>query len=864
MIGKVIQRFWWKLRRPRRAADAEFAAEIESHIAMQIEDNVRAGMAPDEARRTALVKFGGLEPAKESHRDARGWPVLEMLWRDVWFALRSFRRRPAFAFVAVLSLALGIGSASAVFSVVDRVLFRSLPYEHADRLVSVGIVEPMIFPQDWLFSRTYQEWRDSGQGPFEAVTSWLGINDCDLTGETAARLDCARVESTFRPVVGVKPLLGRNFTAEEDKDGAPAVALISFGVWQSRFGGDGNVVGRRLMLDGAATEVIGVLPANFELPTLGSADIVMPQKLKRTSERQRVVRAIARLPKGLSTSRAAALVEPAFQSFVDSTPDDFRKATSMRLRVEPLKQHQMSEYRLASWTLLAAVLGVMAIACANVSNLLLTQMAARARELAIRRALGASRLRLFSQRMTDAVLLGLLGGLFGLALASVLVMTASRSGGAAMPRLTEASMDLRVFAFGIAAAVVSGVLVGLVPSVGLRSQRRLLAGQVAVTLVLLTCSGLLLASLRKMQTTSAGVRADHVVTAAFTLNRVRYADNARQIAFFEQLEQRLRELPGVTAVAITDSLPPGGDPRSKPFVALIGGGDRSRPDMTGVVLWRYVSPDYHAALGIPIVRGRAFTESDRSSEREIVILNQALATRLFPAGQDPVGKTIGTDLVVGIATDARNEGFSPVAQPEFYSLRRRDPGGVYSNQRPPYGWRRAIAVVRTSMEHKAAADFIRSSIAGLDPALPFEIGSLEQHFDTFLDRPRFTSSVLSLFSAIALVLAAVGLYGVISYLVVERTREIGLRMALGAGRSSVLRTVLLRPMMAVAIGFALGLIGSLGAGRLLRGLLFGIGAHDPSLLSGAVLAFCCVAGLAAWIPARRATRVDPAVALRHD
>jgi putative ABC transport system permease protein len=864
-MNKAIRQFWWKLRRPfGNGAEADFAAEVESHIAMQIDDNVRGGMAPGEARRTALVKFGGIEPAKEAQRDARGWPFVEMLWRDVSFALRSFRRRPAFAFVAVLSLALGIGSAAAVFSVVDRVLFRSLPYEHADRLVSVGIVEPMIFPQDWLFSRTYQDWRDSGQGPFEAVTSWVGINDCDLAGDTPVRLDCARVESTFLPVIGVKPLLGRNFNADEDKDGAPAVALISFGMWQSRFGGDGSVVGRRLMLDGVDTEVIGVLPADFELPTLGSADVVMPQKLKRMSERQRVVRAIARLPKGLSASRAAALIQPAFHAFVDSAPEDFRKATSMRLRVEPLKQHQMSEYRLASWTLLAAVLGVMAIACANVSNLLLTQMAARAREIAIRRALGASRLRLFSRRMTDAVLLGLFGGTVGLALASGLVIFASRSGGAAMPRISEASVDLRVFGFGFAAAVLSGVLVGLVPPVGLRFQRRLLAGQVAMTLVLLTCSGLLLASLRKMQTTSAGVRADHVVTATFTLNRVRYADNERQIAFFEQLEQRLRELPGVTAAAITDSLPPGGDPRSKPFVALIGGGDRSRPDLAGVVLWRYVSPDYHAALGIPIVRGRAFTESDRSSDREILILNQALATRLFPGGQDPVGKTIGTDLVVGIAADVQNEGFSPVAQPEFYSLRRRDPGGVYSNQRPPYGWRRAIAVVRTSTEHKTAADFIRGSIAGLDPALPVEIGSLEQHFDTFLERPRFTSSVLALFSGIALVLAAVGLYGVISYVVVERTREIGLRMALGAGKSSVVRTVLLRPMMAVAIGVALGIVGSLGAGRLLRGLLFGIGAHDPSLLSAAVLVFSCVAGLAAWLPARRAARVDPAVALRHD
>jgi predicted permease len=640
--------------------------------------------------------------------------------------------------------------------------------------------------------------------------------------------------------------------------------MISFGMWQSRFAAKDDVIGRRILLDGADTTIIGVLPRDFELPTLGSADILLPQKLKQNSERQRLVRPIARLPHGMTASRASALIAPFFQRFLDSAPDDFRKATSMRLRIEPLKQHQMREYRLASWTLLAAVLGVLAIACANVANLQLSQAAARAREYAIRSALGASKARLFSQRMTDAVLLGLLGGVWGLMLATILVRVASRMGASAMPRIADAAVDPRVFSFGLAASIVSGVLVGLTPSMGMHFQRRLLAGQVALTLVLLSCSGLLLASLQRMQTTSAGFQAYRVVTAAFTLNRVRYADDRRQIAFFEQLEQRLRDLPGVTAAAITDSLPPGGDPRSKPFVALIGGGDRSRPEMAGIVFWRYVTPEYHAALGIPIVRGRAFNEADRTSGTESVILSQALAARLYPGGEDPVGKRIGTDLVVGVAADTRNEGYSPVPQPEFYAVRKREPGSVYSNQRPPYGWRRAIAVVRTSLDQKAATEMIRTSFAGLDPTLPVEIGALEQHVDSFLERPRFTSSVLGVFSSIALLLAAIGLYGVLAHAVVERTREIGVRMALGAQAASVVRAVMSQAMTAVAIGVAFGLIGSLAAGRFMRGMLFGIGAHDLRLLTAAVSIFCCIAVAAAWIPARRATRVDPAIALRHE
>jgi predicted permease len=745
------------------------------------------------------------------------------------------------------------------------VLFRSLPYEHADRLVSVGIVEPMISQQDWLFSRTYQEWRDSRQGIFDAVTSWVGISDCDLSGVAeAVRLDCARVEATFLPVLGVTPLMGRNFSVEEDRDGAPAVAMISSAMWRSRLSAMDDVVGRSILVDGVATTIIGVLPPEFELPTLGSADILLPQKLKQNSERQRLVRAIARLPNGVSASRAHALIAPFFRVFVQSAPDDFRKATSMRLRIEPLQQHQMREYRLASWTLLVSVLGVLAIACANVSNLLLSQAAARRREYAICRALGASKARLFSQRMTDSVLLGLFGGACGLMLATILVRLAATLGASAMPRLADAAVDMRVFWFGVAASLFSGVLVGLTPSLGMGFQRRLLAAQVGMTLVLLSCSGLLLASLQRMQTTSAGFRPDHVVTAVFTLNRVRYADDRRQIAFFQELEQRLKQLPGVTAAAITDSLPPGGDPRSKPFVALIGGGDRSRPEMAGIVLWRYVTPEYHAALGIPIVRGRAFNDSDRTSSTESLILSQSLAARLFPKDEDPIGKTIGTDVVVGVAADTRNDGYSPIPQPEFYSVRRHEPGGVYSNQRPPYGWRRAIVVVRTSLDQKAATELIRASFAALDPALPVEMGALQQHVDRFLDRPRFTGSVLAVFSSVGLLLAAVGLYGVLAHAVVERTREIGVRMALGAQAVTVVRTIVSRAMKAVGIGMACGLAGSIVAGRLLRGLLFGAGAVDLRLLGTAALLLCCVAAAAAWIPARRATRVDPSVALRHD
>ncbi len=808
--------------------------------------------------------------------------VFQSLRQDVRYAFRGLARNPMFTATAILAAALGIGSTTAVFSVVDRILFRSLPYPDEDRLVSVGMLAP-IDSNEFLFPDAYFDLRRN-QTPFESITSFTaGVAGCDLSEANPVRLGCAQVEGNFIAALGLAPFLGRNFTAAEDRRGAPKVALMSYALWQSRYGRDPGVAGKVLSIDGGPVTIVGVLPRNFELPTLAQADLVLPEALNEATEHNgRALRVFAKLKPGVSIAQARAALEPSFQRILSTVPAAFRREISLRVR--SLRDRQVQDARMASWVLLGSVVAVLLIACANIANLLLARSTGRRKELAVRAALGASRARLVRQALTESVLLAILGGAAGCGFAWTLLRLFVGIAPQGIPRLEQASLDVRALVFAAAGAMIAGLLFGLAPAfqspgvealTGSRStgERRtwlresLVAVQIAVSVVLLAGAGMLLRSLWKLESVPLGLGSEHVVTVEFSLGKLRYSQGARQLRFFEDVEARIRRIPGAASVAISDSIPPSGGIRGRPLAAIRVEG---RPPMTegtgGMVVWRYVTPDYFQTLGIPIVRGRSFVEQDRAPGDEAVVLNEALARRLFPAG-DAVGKRFYAGVwhnVVGVARDVKNSGATEPASPEYEVVRKHSLEGIFQNQMAPDGWRHGLVVIRTRLNHRAVSDWIRREFAAIDPEVPFAVGTLEQRVDKLAQRPRFNAFLLAIFAGMGMVLAAVGLYGVMAFLVGQRTQEIGVRMAFGATPAAIAKLVLSRAAAWALAGAAVGIGGAWLAARAIRSLLYQVPEHDPGSLAAAVLGLLLIALAAAWSPARRAARVDPLTALRHE
>ncbi len=692
----------------------------------------------------------------------------ESLRLDIRYALRGMARTPVFTFTAVLAAALGIGATTAVFSVVDRILFRSLPYPADDRLVSVGMMTPLD-TNEFLFPDAYFDWRQLQQ-PFESITSFTaGVVDCDLAGDIPVRAGCSQVEGNFLPTLGVSPLLGRNFAPDEDRRNAPKVALVSYGLWQRKFGGDPGIPGKVILLDAQPVTIIGVLPPSFEMPTLVSPDFLLPEALNEATERNgRALRLFARLKPGISIQQPTAAMQPLFEETLKYLPAPARK--EVHLQVRSLRDRQVQDARFASWVLLGAVGAVLLIACANIANLLLARSMLRRRELVIRTALGASRGRLIRQTLTETLLLGIAGGAAGCVLAWGLVRLFVGIAPNGIPRLEQASIDARVLWFTLAASLLSGLVFGLAPAMQrphwrvnttprMLLRESLVTAQIAVSLVLLTAAGTLLRSLWKVENVPLGIEAEHVVIADFTLGRQRYSPDARQLEFFNELETRMAGIPGATAVAISDSLPPSGGTRGRPLAALQLEGQPPRTEGSGgPVVWRYVSPGYFAALGIPIRRGRGFQAEDRAPGEASIVLSELLARRLFPAG-DALGSRIHIDTwftVVGVAADVRNAGPLKPADPEYYVLRKSTPDEVWRNQmQATMGWRHAYAAIRTPLNAALMADWMKKEFAALDPSLPVATTTMEQKVSVLAQRPRFNAILLSLFAAMGVLLAVI-------------------------------------------------------------------------------------------------------------
>ncbi len=806
----------------------------------------------------------------------------DSLFNDVRAAFRGLLRRPALALTVILAAALGVGATTAVFSVVDRILFRPLPYAHEDRLVSVGMSTPYDV-NEFMFAEGYFDLRRN-PGPLEAVTAFQGGNiGCDLNLENPARLRCLRVESNFLDTLGIAPLAGRSFTREEDLPSGPRVAMISYGLWRSRFAGDPNIVGQTMPLDGAATVIVGVLPRNFEMPTLSPADVLVPLALNEATERAgRALRVFGRMKPGISVAQTRTELRPFFERVLATVPAQFRKEVG--LRVQSVRDRQTGSDRLASLALLGAVVAVLLIACANITNLLLARAVARERELAMRAVLGATRWRLARLALTESLILGIAGGLAGAGFAYALLRFFVSIAPQGLMRLQDASIDFRVLLFALAASIGSSILFGTAPA--LRSARAaalnswratppargglraiLVTAQIAISLVLLTGAGLLLRSLWKLESVPLGMESERVLIAHFELGRQRYAHDADQIAFFNSLEQRLAALPGVDAAAISDTLPPAGAERARPYSSIEIEGQPRLPQGTGgMVAWRYVTPNYFSTLEIPILQGRAFTETDRKSDITPVIVSQTLARRMFP-NESALGKHILKSAqgqwytVIGIAVDVKNGGIAEKADPEFYELRKGVADFTFAEQG---GSRGGYAILRTAISPSLVANSLRSAIAAVDPTLPADLQPMTERLGELDARPRFAAVLLTSFAAMGVLLAGIGLFGVMSFLVAQRTREIGIRMALGATPRHIVAWTLGHAARWTIAGIAVGLAGSFACARLIRSMLFQVGSGDPGTLTIAVIFLCAVALAAAAIPSRRAARLAPVQTLRED
>jgi len=794
------------------------------------------------------------------------------------------------AALAVVALALGIGANTAIFSVVNAVLLRALPVAEADQLVIAyeafaarGAGRSSVAPSNFL------AWR-SGNQVFEEMSAFV-TGSLTLTGGGAPELlDGARVSASLFPLLRVSAQLGRGFLPEEERLGRDRVAILGHRLWQRRFNAARDVIGQTVVLDGQPHTIVGVMPEEVSFPS-HLTEIWTPAALDPQTGLNgmsgRVLSVIARLKPGVSLEAARAAMTVMAHRLGQENPG-FNAGLGVTL--VPLKEVVVAGYRPTLLVLWGAVGFLLLITCANVANLLLARGVARHKELAVRAALGASRGRIARQLLAESVLLALLGAGLGLLLALWGVDALVRLSPGQIPRAREISIDGRVLWFTLATALLTGVAFGLIPALQCsrtelttalkESSRNMTAGfgrhrargllvvtEVALSLVLLVGAGLMIKSFWRLQATDPGFDPERVLTFRLSLPESRYPEPQRVTAFYEDLLGRLGRLPGVATAGATHALPVSGMGGERPL--LIAGAPRPEPGKEPTAQYRLVSPGYFRAMGIPLVQGRDFGEQDRGPAPGVVIINQALARRFWPAG-DALGKRISLggypDLwgeVVGVVGDVRHWGQASEAPPEMYW----DFSQGWLGRSPTLlRLRRSLTVVaRSSADVRGHAGEVRREVAAIDPELPLSsVETMEERLGASLAGPRLSTLLIGIFAAVALALAAVGVYGVMSYAVTERTHEIGVRMALGARRSDVIKMVVGQGLRLALAGVAVGLAAALAVTRVLTRLLFEVGATDPATFASIAALVVGVAALASYLPARRATRVDPMVALRSE
>jgi predicted permease len=814
---------------------------------------------------------------------------MENLLQDLRYGIRMLAKKPAFAAVAVLALALGIGANTAIFSVVNAVLLRPLPFKDPDRLMIVWEDNTKLgFPKDTPAPANFVDWRDQNQ-VFDGMAA-VATQTFNLTGAgEPEKLEGQRVSASFFPLLGVEPTLGRSFLPEEDRPEGERVVIMSHGLWQRRFGSDPAIVGKPLTLNGQPYTVVGVMPKSFRFPDPFESEteensVWVPIAFSSQEASNRgghYLLVYARAKPGVTVKQAQADMNTIAARLQQQYPDT---NTSLGAVVTSLHEQVVGDIRPALLILLGAVAFVLLIACANVANLLLARAAARQKETALRTALGASRSRLIAQFMTESVLLAALGGAVGLLLAVVGMRVLVALMPANLSQAKDINIDAKVLGFTLLVSLVTGVIFGLAPALHAsrpdlneslkeggkgtagvaRSRVRglLVISEVALALVLLIGAGLLINSFLRLRSVDPGFNADNLLTMKVVLPRLKYPDPVRRTAFYDELLQRVSSLPGVQSAGVTTNLPltfkgnNGG--------VTIEGRPEPAPDERPIVITRTVSPDYFRTMNIPVLKGRQFSPQDTADKPGVVIVSEATARQFWP-GEDAIGKRIklggfNSDApwlsVVGVAKDVRQFELDIAPKPQAYF--------PYAQMTYSYLAPRDL-VVRTSGDPLGLAAAVRGEVWAIDKDQPVSnVATMEQILSNSVARQRFNMLLLVIFAAVALVLAAVGIYGVISYSVTQRTHEIGIRMALGATSKDVLTLVVGQGLKLVSAGVGIGLGSAFVLTRLMQSLLFGVSATDPTTFAAISAVLVAVAMLASYVPARKATKVDPMVALRYE
>src|SRR5882724_335771 len=870
----------------KRDADHELDSEFRFHLDQQIAAHIASGLAPEEARRRALLEFGGLQQTKESVRDMKWFGALENIFRDIHFGLRQLCKNPGFTAVAILTLGIGIGANTAIFSVVYGALLRPLPFLHPERIVQLtefeeGQSDQMSVTATQL--RRLQDFSDS----FENIAGYteIGLNLTSLSG--AEHLRTMPVSANFFSVLGIRPARGRDFSSDEDVGTGQHVVIISYDLWIRRLAGDPTAIGRQISLSGEPYTLIGIMPKGFDSHAATGLDPGLPfdvwaplSLVAKTAGSGENISVIARLKPQTTPAQLSLQMNQVSRTFRKEFPSDMRAARS--LLFVPFRDSIGAEIRPYLLLLFGAIGFVLLIACANVASLSLARGEIRSREIAVRCAVGASSTRIFGQLLVESLLVSLSAGIFGLVIGKATLSLFLRLAPLNLPRVNEIRLDGQVLCFTFFVSVVTGILFGTAPSLysarsniantlkeslgkasaghgRARLRRTLVVAEFALSLILLSGAGLMIATFARLLSVNPGFDPRHVITMQFWLSGSRHKTTADIASFYRNLEQRVASVPGVQTAGIVAA--------GLPFER--GGNNGVRIAGTAESDWRFsnyreCSPNYFRAMGIALRQGREFLETDTEASAPIVVVNETFARRYLD-GQNVLDRQVYINgvlrRVVGVVGDVRSfldkppspSVFVPSAQASFESSRLFE------------GWFPRNIVARTFGQPAGVGKALRDALASVDPQIPSGVVlTMDQKRSQSLALQRFLMSLLSIFGGLALFLAGVGMYGVIAYTVSQRTREFGIRMALGAPSHAVLRAVLSDCLGLVLLAAVIGLAGIIALRGALDRIIFGINPTNPVLLFAATVLLICVALLACYLPARRATRVDPVVALRYE
>ncbi len=864
-----------------RAVEQDLADEVGSYVDLATQRKMKQGLNESEARRAALVELGGAEQVKEQVRQVRLGYWLETCLKDVRFGLRSLGKSPGFTAVALLTLALGIGANTAIFSVIHAVMLRPLPFREPSQLVKIWPERPRVSAS----KSDYVEIRD-GARSYDGIAAYSNWGFTVTGNGEPAKIEGARVTANLISLLGVDALLGRIFALEEDQPGHDRVALLSYALWQTRFGSDPRIIGQTIRIDGTNYAVVGVMPKEFNFPNTSPHDLWVPATLDPSAREDFAsgyLTLVGRLKSGITAAQARGEIVALARSIREKRPN-IPADYAAQAQVNSLQAENVAEIRPTLLVLLGTVGFVLLIACANVANLQLVRASNRQRELAVRAALGASRARLVRQLLTESMLLSGLGGSAGIALAyaglDFLVALLP------LPRTGQIAISGSVLLFSLGLSVVAGLLFGLAPALqtskpdlqsplkeggrtvasgaGGRLRSLLVISEVALALTLVIGAGLLIKSFWRLYHVHPGFEADH--TISFQLSPPEFAATgpkdeapARARAYYREVLERLAHLPGVQSVGGIHLLPMG-DSNWDPALRIE---DRPLPPGASAesVNWRLVTADYFRTMSIPLLKGRAFTDADNETSEKVALINNALARKFWP-GETPIGKRINTGFegkgvwvtIVGIVGDVHQQSLREPTVPEMYRP------FFQHNELPPL-----TIMIRAATPASALGPAIRSAVWSIDNNVPItDLQPMTEVVAQSISQARATMLMLTAFAAIGLILGIIGIYGVISYSVAQRTHEIGVRMALGARSPDVIRLVLGQGLRLTLIGAALGVMGALALTRLISSLLFGVTATDPSTFAIITLFLAAVALLASYIPARRAAKLSPMVALRYE